>query len=118
MRRRLLVADRSRTVAEHLRKSLVEGRFEVDVATDGLDCVAKLREGPFDAILVDEDLLWGGGDGVAAWLSHQGLPSLPVVMMTSRRLTGCDDGDLAVQYLQRPFAPPALLQAVSTALQF
>jgi DNA-binding response OmpR family regulator len=118
MKPRLLVADRSTTVAEQLRNSLTEGRFEVHVATDGLDCVAKLRDRPFDAILVDEDLLWGGGDGVAAWLRHQGLRSLPVVMMTSRRPTGCDDGDLAVQYLQRPFAPRALLQAVSTALQF
>jgi DNA-binding response OmpR family regulator len=116
MIRRLLVADRSRTVAEHLRKSLVKSRFEVDVAADGLDCVAKLRECPFDAVLIDEDLLWGGGDGAAAWLRHEGLRGLPVVMMTSHRPTGCDDDNLAVQYLQRPFAPPALLQAVSTAL--
>ncbi|HTN02081.1 MAG TPA: hypothetical protein VL132_09395 [Planctomycetaceae bacterium] len=59
MTQRLLIADRWRLVAEHLRMLFIERGFEIEVATDGLDCLAKIQSYGPDAILIDEDLPWG-----------------------------------------------------------
>ncbi|WLD12685.1 response regulator [Planctellipticum variicoloris] len=114
MTQRLLIADRWRLVAEHLRMLFIERGFEIEVATDGLDCLAKIQTYGPDAILIDEDLPWGGGAGVAAWLRDEMLRPIPVVMMTSSRHGGNDNN--GIQYVQRPFRTATLLRTVATAL--
>lgn len=118
MKQRLLIAENWQVVAESLRTFLIARGFDVVVATDGLDCIARIRDFRPDALIVDADLPWGGGDGVSAWLRDEMLSPLPVVMMTS---DGChtsrefDDGH--VRYLQRPFRSTELLRAVDAAIQ-
>jgi two-component system sensor histidine kinase and response regulator WspE len=54
---RVLVVDDSLTVREIERKILREAGFEVEVAVDGLDALAKLRrDSRFDLLLVDVDM--------------------------------------------------------------
>ncbi|QDV35224.1 response regulator [Tautonia plasticadhaerens] len=43
--------------------------FEVETADDGLRCLDLLREDRHDALVIDMDLRWGGGDGVLSWLA-------------------------------------------------
>jgi hypothetical protein len=40
----------------------------VETASDGLDCLKKLRRATPAALVLDLKLHWGGGDGVLAWL--------------------------------------------------
>jgi DNA-binding response OmpR family regulator len=118
MKQRLLIAENWHVVAESLRAFLIARGFDVSIANDGLECIALVRDFRPDALIVDADLPWGGGDGVSAWLRDEMLSPLPVVMMTS---DGChasrefDDGH--VQYLQRPFRSTELLRAVDAAIQ-
>lgn len=118
VKHRLLIAENWQVVAESLRAFLISRGFEVVVASDGLDCIARICEFRPNALIVDADLPWGGGDGVSAWLREELHHPLPVVMMTSDgRHASNDFDDRHVQYLQRPFRSIELLRAVDAAIQ-
>ena len=68
MKQRLLIADRDAELCEVFRTFLTERGYEVETSTDGLDCLAKLRQVTPAVLVLDLELLWGGGDGVLAWL--------------------------------------------------
>jgi CheY-like chemotaxis protein len=60
--------------------------FEVATADDGLQCLDVLRRFPPDVIVIEPELLWGGGDGVLAVL-HESPEwrELPVLVLTTDR---------------------------------
>jgi CheY-like chemotaxis protein len=60
--------------------------FQVDTASNGLQCLAKLSHSLPDLLILDLELPWGGGDGVLA-LIRQDLRLLPsrVVLTSSGR---------------------------------
>lgn len=72
--------------------------FHVETAADGLECWSKLCARSPDALVVDVDLLWGGGDGVLACLrdGFEGAP-VPAAFVT---------GDHAPDVLSRRFGIP------------
>lgn len=53
---------------------LLPGNFVVEVASNGLECIARLRQLAPELLVLDLDLPWGGGDGVLAYLAEE--PSL------------------------------------------
>ena len=71
MKQRLLIADRDAELCELYRMFLTERGYEVETSTDGLDCLAKLRHVTPAVLVLDLELLWGGGDGVLAWLREE-----------------------------------------------
>jgi len=50
---RLLVAEDERDLAQTLRRALEEEAFAVDLAEDGEDALFKIREMPYDAVILD-----------------------------------------------------------------
>jgi DNA-binding response OmpR family regulator len=99
----------------------ISGRgYEVETATDGLDCVAKLRRLAPAAVMLDLELHWGGGDGVLAWLREMAaMAGIPVILTAT---AGCQvDGSEVikppvVQLLLKPFALSALLNSIRSAV--
>ena len=102
------------------RRFLTERGYEVETSTDGLDCLAKLRQVTPAVLVLDLELLWGGGDGVLAWLREESpAPRIPVLLTA----TAADPPDMAefneppvVDYLPKPFALAGLLESIRSAV--
>src|SRR5262245_54616471 len=81
MRRvRVRVADPDPRYLTHCKAAFHRAGFEAETAGDGLDCVEKLRDSAPDALVLEPDLLWGGGEGVlAAMYEDESVPFIPVI---------------------------------------
>ena len=65
----LLVATGDSRSSTSLRVYFVQrGGYRVQTASDGLECLGKLRQYLPSLLILDMSLLWGGGDGVLARL--------------------------------------------------
>jgi DNA-binding response OmpR family regulator len=120
MKPMLLIAEGDAELCDIYRNFLTERGYEVETASDGLDCLAKLRRAMPAALVLDRELRWGGGDGVLAWLREQrDTCALPVVLTT----TAGDSIDVfpdikppVVKFLPKPFGLTALLESVRAAV--
>jgi DNA-binding response OmpR family regulator len=94
--------------------------FDLGTASDGLDCVEKLRRATPAVLVLALELRWGGGDGVLAWLREQRAePGVPVI----RTYTAGNPPHLAafteppgLDHLCKPFELTALLERVRSAV--
>lgn len=94
--------------------------YHVETAADGLECWSKLRARSPDALVLDVDILWGGGDGVLARLQEDADGAVaPAVFVTgddapdvlSRRF-GIPTG----RCFQKPYRLTALLDSVGSVV--
>ena len=83
---RVLMADDDPTVAAYIRKVLPAGRFLVEVANNGEECLHILRTQPnaFDVLLLDLMMPEVSGYDVLREMTLAGLyPNLPVMVLTN-----------------------------------
>jgi len=115
----LLLAESDADLAEIYRKFLTRHGYVVEVASDGLECLARLRCLVPDVLILDAEILWGGGDGVLACLRDEGPGGIPVVL-TGTGASDCLRGRYScfpgVQCLEKPFPLSVLLASVRSAL--
>jgi CheY-like chemotaxis protein len=116
----LLIAEADEDLLEIHRTFLAKNGYEVETASGGLECLAKLRRLVPDVLVLDLELLWGGGAGVLALLQED-FPagSVPVVLLTcgiSRLPLSEPAAPPAVQCLRKPFRLPELLDIVRSAV--
>jgi DNA-binding response OmpR family regulator len=119
MKQRLLLADRDAKLCEALRGLLTERGYEVETSSDGLDCLAKLRRVTPAVLVLDRELLRGGGDGVLAWLREENrAPGIPVLLTAITAGSDLADfnGPSVVDYLPKPFALAGLLESICSAV--
>lgn len=83
----VLVASANATLQTAARRFLARYHAHVETAATGLDCVEKLRQSPPELLLVDDDLLWGGMDGVVAHIREETIPQ-PTVIVISEKVEG------------------------------
>ena len=67
----VLIANRDRFLLESYSRHLRERGAIVSTATTGLECVQLLRELVPDVLVLEPNLLWGGGDGVLALIAEE-----------------------------------------------
>jgi DNA-binding NtrC family response regulator len=79
---RFLIADRDPHVREGCRRFLTARGFEADVAGNGRQCLERIRELCPTVLVLDPEILWGGGDGVLEWLCEQQPLSPMTVLLT------------------------------------
>ena len=108
---RLLVVEDDNSLAQALRRGLVQEGHVVDVVHNGLEGFELAESGVHDAVILDVMLPEMDGMAVARRLREQGA-HLPVLMLTARdslpdRIKGFDAG--ADDYLTKPFAFEELL---------
>jgi two-component system response regulator MprA len=117
---RILVVDDERAVRESLRRALELQGYEVDLASDGAEALAKLADnGHVDAVVLD--ILMPGVDGLEVCRQlRRGGSAVPVLMLTARdavgdRVEGLDAG--ADDYVVKPFALEELLARIRALLR-
>ena len=115
----ILVVDDDAGLRRALKRVLVAHGFAVEVAEDGSDALTRLREGSFDAVVLD--VMMPGSDGIEVCerLRAAG-DQLPVLMLTARyavrdRVAGLEAG--ADDYLVKPFANDELIARLRALLR-
>jgi DNA-binding NtrC family response regulator len=120
MRHTLLIAEGDAELCDVYRRFLAARGFTVETATNGLDCLEKLRRVKPTALVLDHNLHWGGGDGVLAWLREQDAPPDVPVVLTANAAYQPQDADATrppvVKFLPKPFPLTALLESVGAAI--
>lgn len=82
--RRVLLAVRRSQSRNEYALDLKRHGFDVAIADNGLECLDVLGRFVPDVIVIEPELLWGGGDGVLAVLSDMPeLRSVPVLLLTT-----------------------------------
>jgi CheY-like chemotaxis protein len=116
----LLIADSNAALCDLCQRFLSDHGYEVETASDGLACLAKLRQVKPAALVLDLNLRWGGSDGVLAWLREQSAAAeVPVVLTATgdslpEAVEDCEAP--VVKLLPKPFALAALLETVRAAV--
>lgn len=120
MKTDLLIAEADAELRKAYGCLFAEVGLRVETAADGLECWDKLRSCSPGALVVDMEILWGGGDGVLARLREDRDGAVtPVVFVTgddtpivlSRRV-----GIAVGSCFQKPFRMSRLLDSVCTEL--
>ena len=118
---KILVVDDERAVRESLRRALELEGYEIELADDGVEALARLQEGNGQPDAVILDVLMPGIDGleVCRRLRRSG-NRVPVLMLTARdavenRVAGLDAG--ADDYVTKPFALEELVARVRALLR-
>ena len=116
---RLLVVEDERDLAQTLRRALEEEDFAVDLAEEGEDALFKIREMPYDAVILD--LMLPGLDGwtLLQTARAEGIRT-PVLVLTARdmiddRVRGLNLG--ADDYLTKPFALAELIARIRAMIR-
>jgi len=82
-RKVLLAVRRSQSRNEYALDLKLHG-FDVAIADNGLECLDVLERFVPDVVVIEPELLWGGGDGVLAVISDMPeLRSVPVLLLTT-----------------------------------
>ena len=120
VKRKVLVVDDEPSIAKILRKQLEVAGFDVAVAVDGEDGLAKVREWKPELLLLDVMLPKINGHEVCKTLkADPELKSLPIIILTAKAQR--QDQDLAQPqgadaFLTKPFQLSELLAKVKVLL--
>ncbi|MBW1709713.1 MAG: response regulator transcription factor [Deltaproteobacteria bacterium] len=116
---RILLVEDEISLARGLIYNLEAEGYEVELASDGLDAMAKIDRGGFDLIVLD--LVLPHVDGYEVLKRIRGLnPRLPVIILTAKleetdRVRGLELG--ADDYLTKPFHLKELLLRIKGMLR-
>jgi two-component system response regulator MprA len=115
----VLVADDDRAIRESLDRALELEGYDVTVAADGVEALARVRKDAFEALVLDVMMPHIDGLGVCRVLRAEG-DRTPVLMLTARvetsdRVAGLDAG--ADDYLPKPFELDELLARLRALLR-
>jgi DNA-binding NtrC family response regulator len=119
MKPTLLIAEDDAELCQVYARFFASRGFDVETASNGLECLWKLRQTNPAVLLLDLHLRWGGGDGVLAWLreeqhSHQIAVVLTTTANSVRSYAGLVE-EPVVRCLEKPFPLTALLESVRSA---
>jgi OmpR family response regulator RpaB len=115
---RILLIDDDAQLAEPLAAYFRRFDFELQQATRPSEGLARLREGGFDAVILD--VMLPEQDGFAVCRVIRAESDIPLVMLTARgevmdRVVGLELG--ADDYLPKPFEPRELVARIATVLR-
>ena len=118
MKPRVLIADSNVKSLGLYKRIFPSIGIDIEVAEDGLDCLHKLHDFLPELVILELELLWGGGDGVIA-LMGEDVSTSPVVLVTEHaqpELLARKLGYPVVDCLRKPFAPNVLVAKIQSTL--
>jgi CheY-like chemotaxis protein len=115
MRPSLLIADGDDSISSLFQRFFADHGYRVATAVSGLDCLTQLREFQPNILILDQEVPWGGGEGVLALMRREpNLPSVPVIY----QVAGPRPGLIAppvVTWLLKPVRLRELVEKVNYA---
>lgn len=104
MGKRVLIVDDEKLIVKGIRYSLEQDSMEVDVAYDGEEAMALIRENQYDMILLDVMLPKYDGFEVCRYVRE--FSDVPIIMLTAKgddmdKILGLEYG--ADDYITKPF---------------
>lgn len=114
----VLLVDDDVELSSLMQDFLRENGFELDVAHDGTQGLAKALNGNSDLVILDGML--PGVDGLEVLRQIRKRSNVPVIMLTARgapsdRIAGLDTG--ADDYLTKPFGPEELVARIRAVMR-
>jgi CheY-like chemotaxis protein len=112
----ILIADRDPLVRDQCSRFLSAHGYDVATAADGLQCIERLRSCCPDLLVLDPEILWGGGAGVLAWLTcERPVKPIKVVLTDGHRLEKIHEEtcDRSAVRLERPTGLATMMEFVS-----
>jgi len=119
-KKKVLVIDDEQIVLDSVSQILIDENYEVDVSLSGREGLDWAIERPYDIILTDIRMPDIGGMRVLRDIKRV-KSSLPVVIITGYATTKSAVQAMklgAAEYIEKPFEPEQLLEAVARALGF
>jgi two-component system response regulator VicR len=115
---RILVVDDERPIADILKFNLEREGFEVEVAYDGEEALAKARQMPFQLVILD--IMLPKLDGFTVCREIRAHSSVPILMLSAKeaevdKVLGLELG--ADDYVTKPFSPRELTARVRAILR-
>lgn len=116
--KKILIVEDDLAIQALLHDFISEAGYDVTLASDGVEALAKYAERQFDLILLDIMLPKIDGYGVCAVIRRQS--AVPIIMLTA--LDGEQDQirglDLQVDdYITKPFSLPILIRKIAAVLR-
>jgi CheY-like chemotaxis protein len=106
MRSTVYIADADQELCDLYRRFFTRQGWRVETSQGGLDCLARLRQGSPQLLVLDAHLPWGGADGLLAVMRDDpGLARIPVVLTSTGASAQPPDG-LALPPVERMLAKP------------
>lgn len=115
---RILVVEDEEDIQEILRNYLCAAGYEVTLADDGVDGIAKFHSGQFDLVLLDVMMPKIDGFGTCELIRRES--DVPIVMLTALdeeeyQIRGLDMQ--ADDYITKPFSAPVLVRRIAAILR-
>jgi DNA-binding response OmpR family regulator len=115
----ILVVEDEPKIAQLLRRGLLEERYAVDLASDGVMAINKFELNNYDLIILDRMLPEKDGLEVCRTIRNQNT-NIPIIMLTAKgetedKIAGLDSG--ADDYITKPFAFGELTARVRALLR-
>jgi two-component system response regulator MprA len=112
-RSRILVVDDDPEIVSFLRRGLIFEGYAIEIAGNGVEALAKLRDKEPDLVILD--VMMPGIDGIEVSKRFRQVSDTPILMLTAKgtvadKVAGLDSG--ADDYLVKPFDFDELLARV------
>ena len=116
--RKLFLVDDDPDLCALMGDFFAEHGYRTEIAHDGLDALARLKEAVYDLAILD--VMLPGIDGFDVLRRVRATSTVPIIMLTARtsradRISGLNLG--ADDYLPKPFEPEELLARVRAVLR-
>lgn len=118
LKRNILIVEDDVKIARILDAYLTKAGFAVQILSDSMEVVPRVRKNPPDLILMD--IMLPGGDGLELFKEIRAFSIMPVIFVTARtddfdRLIGLEIG--ADDYICKPFLPREVVARVKAVLR-
>lgn len=115
---RILVVEDEKDIQEILKNYLTDQGYQVTLAGDGVDGIAKFHSGAYDLILLDVMMPKIDGFGVCELIRRES--EVPIIMLTALekeeyQIKGLDLR--ADDYITKPFSIPVLMRKIAAILR-
>ena len=117
----VLIADTDTDLCDLYRRFFSYHGWQVQTSGGGLECLAQLRRFTPDLLILDEQLPWGGADGVLGVMRDEPrFRHVPVILTLTAASPDSPSALVSppvVQALCKPFSFTALLEIMRSAME-